>query len=249
MIIYGPRHDSPIHRLDGRVRVLVALAAAVAILVIDRPLVLGAALAAAGGLCGLARLRVGEVLRRLRELNVLMLLLALTLPLSIPGDPAARLGPLSWSEPGLLRVGLIALRANAIMVLLTALVGTMEPAGLALTLRRLGCPGKLAGVLLFMVRYVEVIHHEYHRLRNAMRLRAFRAGCDRRTFRALGYLVGMLMVRSLDRSERIVRAMKCRGWTGRMHVLREPGRLGAPEAAFTAAATLVLAGLLWVGVS
>ena len=48
-----------------------------------------------------------------------------------------------------------------------------------------------------MIRYTEVVHVEYHRLRAAMRMRAFRARFDRRTFRAFGYLVGMLLVRSM----------------------------------------------------
>ena len=42
---------------------------------------------------------------------------------------------------------------------------------------------------------------------------------NRHTYRAYGYLVGMLLVRSLDRSERIVAAMKCRGFRGRFYLL------------------------------
>jgi cobalt/nickel transport system permease protein len=39
------------------------------------------------------------------------------------------------------------------------------------------------------------------------------------TYRTLGYLVAMLLARSLDRSERIAAAMKCRGFSGKFYVV------------------------------
>ena len=53
-----------------------------------------------------------------------------------------------------------------------------------------------------------------------MKVRCFRPRTDRRTCRAYGHLVGMLLVRSLDRSERVMDAMKCRGFKGEFYVLR-----------------------------
>ena len=53
----------------------------------------------------------------------------------------------------------------------------------------------------------------------AMRVRGFRPRLDRHTCRSLGYLVGMLLVRSFDRAERILAAMRCRGFRGHFFVL------------------------------
>jgi len=39
------------------------------------------------------------------------------------------------------------------------------------------------------------------------------------TCRMFGYMVAMLLVRSLDRSERIAAVMKCRGFRGRFYVV------------------------------
>jgi cobalt/nickel transport system permease protein len=58
----------------------------------------------------------------------------------------------------------------------------------------------------------------------------------------LGYLVGMLLVRSLDRSERIVRAMKCRGFRGRFYLL-DHFHFSAGDVRFAAAWLLTLAVL------
>ena len=119
----------------------------------------------------------------------------------------------------MLRVLLITFRANTIMIATTALLGTMEPSHLGFALDSMRLPAKLVHTLLFMVRYIEVIHVEYHRLRDALRLRGFRPRCSLHTFKTFGYLIGLLLLRSLDRSERIIEAMKCRGFRGRFYVL------------------------------
>jgi cobalt/nickel transport system permease protein len=95
----------------------------------------------------------------------------------------------------------------------------MEPIRFGKTLDRLGIPNKLTHILFFAVRYLDVIYREYARLVNAMKLRCFRPGFNRHTFKTYGYLVGMLLVKSIDRSERILDAMKCRGFRNRFYTL------------------------------
>ena len=119
----------------------------------------------------------------------------------------------------MLRALKIVLKANAIMLVFAALIATMEPTQLGLALSRLRCPNKLSSLFFLTVRYFDVIHQEYLRLRNAMKLRCFRSGFNLHTFKTYGYLVGMLLVKSLDRSERILEAMKCRGFRDRFYTL------------------------------
>ena len=68
----------------------------------------------------------------------------------------------------------------------------------------------------------------------AMRARAFRPRADRRTWRALGWLLGMLMVRSFERAERVAGAMKCRGFDGTFHLMDDL-RAGPRDALFAVA--------------
>jgi len=97
---------------------------------------------------------------------------------------------------------------------LVVLRGAMEAGVLGHALAHLRVPSKLVHVLLFTVRYLDVLHRESARLRWAMRVRAFRPRADRHTHRAVGYLVGMILVRGFDRSERVAAAMKCRAFRG-----------------------------------
>ena len=67
-----------------------------------------------------------------------------------------------------------------------------------------------------------------------MKMRGFRPRMNWHTYRTYGYLVGMLLVRSLERSERIVAAMKCRGFRGRFYLLDHFAFSSADRCCFSA---------------
>jgi cobalt/nickel transport system permease protein len=106
-------------------------------------------------------------------------------------------------------------------------------------LEHLYVPEKLTHLLLFTVRYLEILDRQYRQLTAAMRIRGFRPRMDAHTYRSYGYLVGMLLVRSLDRSERVLAAMKCRGFCGRFYLL-DHFEFGVADVRFAAAVAAVL---------
>jgi len=220
-----PRHStlvrgpSWIDRLDPRSRIVAAVAVAVLVALAVRVPVLLAAWSVAVAAAVAARLRPWAVLKRLAALNCFMLVLLIVLPWTVPGTPWLRLGPLAYSRAGLLLAGTIALKGNAIMLVLVVLLGTLDITTMGHALHHLRVPEKLTHLLLFTVRYVEVLEREYGRLSAAMKMRGFRPGLNGHTYRSFGYLVGMLLVLSVDRSERIVSAMKCRGFRGKFYLL------------------------------
>jgi cobalt/nickel transport system permease protein len=211
--------DSLVHRLDPRVRVVLAAAFSLLLAVCDRFAVLGAGLGLAVLGAVVARLPCVPVLKRLLAVNLFMLLLWIVLPLTSPGPTLSRLGGLTLSEPGVRLAASITLKANAIVLCLTVFLGTVEITSLGHALAHLHVPDKLTHLFLFTVRYIDLFHHEYRRLRQAMKVRCFRPRMTWHTYRSFGYLVGMLLVQSFDRSERILAAMKCRGFRGRFYVL------------------------------
>ncbi len=213
------RGSSPIHALDPRPRILAGLAFSVLIALSQRFGVVGAGLAISVVVAVTARLPVRATLRRMLGVNVFMLILFLILPFSAQGDALFSLGPVSYSQAGLFRVGRIALKCNAIVLMLTVMLGTMELVELGHALSHLKVPRKLVHILLLTIRYVDLIHHEYSRLRKAMKVRCFRADVNAHTYRSIGHLMGMLLVRSFDRAERVLAAMRCRGFRGEFHIL------------------------------
>lgn len=220
-----------ISQYDPRVRVVAAFAYALLVAFSDKFSTLGLGLGISLiSLLVLRRLN-RKTWRTLLEINLFILFLFIFLPPAIPGIPVFRIGGVIWSLEGVLRASAIALKANSIMLMFMALIMSMEPLQLGLALDRLGCPAKLTTMFFFTVRYLDVIQREYLQLTKAMKLRGFHPGYNRHTFTTYGYLVGMLLVKTLDRAERIVQAMKCRGFRNRfvtltpLHFTRQDGLL------------------------
>jgi len=237
--------NSVVRRLDPRLRIVVALLFSVLIALSSSFTVLAAGLALTVLLALAADLPAAAAWRRMLGLNTFMLVLLLVLPLSTPGEPLLQLGPLAWTDRGLRLAGAIALKANVIVLGYTVLLSTIDPVRLGHALHRLRLPDKVVHLFLFTIRYIDVIHHEYDRLICAMKVRCFRPRLNFHTFRSYGYLVGMLLVNSFDRSDRIVAAMKCRGFRGRFHVMHSL-RAGGRDVVFTAISLAVLLTLGWL---
>ncbi|AKH19137.1 cobalt ECF transporter T component CbiQ [Sedimenticola thiotaurini] len=220
LIDEASRHNR-LARFDPRLRVISALLMALTLVSLERISLLLPSLLlslAAAWWIGLGGASLGK---RLLAMEGFMILLLVMLPFSIPGESLISLGPFSASVEGLQRALGIVLKANTIVILLMALVGTLEPVVLGHALGQLRLPDKLIHLFLFTVRYIGVLFEEYRRLRLAMRARAFVAGSNRHTWQTFGWLVGMLLLRSLKRSERILAAMKCRGFNGRFYLARQ----------------------------
>ena len=204
---------------DPRLRVLAALGFALVTVSLSRPTPLALALVIALSLALAAGLGGAVLARRLSVLGGLLLVLVATLPFTVPGQAIGYLGPLTASREGLVLGLTILVRAGTVVLTLTALIGTLEPVALGHSLARLGVPDRLVHLFLFTLRHIHALYGEYARLRQAMRARAFVPRSDRHTWNTLGWLMGMLLVRSLERSRRTLAAMRCRGFQGRLYLL------------------------------
>lgn len=214
-------------RLDPRGRILAAVLFALVTVSLSHWPALVAALGMAVALAVTARLPLRTTLKRLAALEGFMLVALAMLPFTVPGDPLGQVLGQPISIQGLGQAGIILLKANAVTLSLLALVGAIEATTLGHALGRLGVPERFVVLFLFTIRYVEVLDRELARLRLAMRARAFRARSNWHTWRSMGWLVGMLLVMSAERAERIHAAMRCRGFTGRFHMVEHepPGAL------------------------
>ena len=219
MPLPAPRPGGWINARDPRLRIVAALVFALVVVSLHRPAAVLGAFACAGVMALTGGMNVRALLRRLAALEAFMVLLLMTLPFTVPGDPLLELGPLTASREGLITALIIILKANAVVLALLALAGNLEPAAFGHALARLGVPAKLVHLLLLTVRQIHLLHQEFFRLRQAMRARAFVPRNNGHTWKSYGYLMGMLLVRSLVRSGRILAAMRCRGFHGRLYLL------------------------------
>jgi cobalt/nickel transport system permease protein len=98
-----------------------------------------------------------------------------------------------------------------------------------MALDRMGIPRVFVIQLLFLYRYLFVLGDEASRMGRARSLRSFQGkGAGIRVF---GSLAGNLLLRTLDRAQRIHLAMLCRGFDGTIRLSR-PMSIGGKDVAF-----------------
>ena len=114
---------------------------------------------------------------------------------------------------------LIPLRATAMVLLVFPAFGTTRFDVAMKALRSLRVPGPVIQVILFSYRYFFVHADQLRRMRAAMRARGFEMRFGLSTPKVLGHAVGVLLVGSVERTERIYGAMLCRGYSGSMQTL------------------------------
>lgn len=160
-----------------------------------------------------------STMKKMLLIDGFMVLALLSLPFTFAsGSFILFLGfPFYWD--GLWLAIAILLKANSIFLCFTALMGRMGLAEFAHALAHLNVPSSFVQILLFMVRYVDVLRFELQRMLRAMKCRGFRYSTSWHCWKSIGHLIGMLFVRSIERAEQILIAMKCRGFTGTFPLL------------------------------
>jgi len=210
---------SVFHRLDPRVKFISLMPYIVVIALMKDVKFPFIALVISALMIVFARIDIKKLLNRLAAVNIFILFLWIFLPFSYPGESVFRLGPLSASLDGILFALSVTLKANAIVLATIAILGTSEVFSLAHALVHLKVPNKLVYLFFFFYRYISVLHEDYSMLKRAITVRAFRPKSNMHTYKTYAYLVGMLIVRSYDHSQRIYNAMLCRGFTGRFPII------------------------------
>ncbi len=240
--------DSLIHRLDPRVKIVAVSFFSVVVAVSNRFVVLMSALALGFFIVLLARVPMRQLVRRLVPVNVFILFLWLFLPFTVQGEPLFSVGPLVGTHEGVLYAARISLKSNAIVTVLIALVASSSILTLGHAMHELRVPQKIVHLFFFTYRYIHVIGREYVRLVNAMKVRGFRPGTNMHSYKTFAYLVGMLLVRSCDRAERVRNAMLCRGFRGRLYSLSDFSMKTRDVISLIVMLTLVLAlgALEWI---
>ncbi len=221
--------DSRLHRLDARVKVVVALLLILGILItpegalIAYPLLWGliAGLAAAGSV-GAGRLA------RLGGLALPFVLTSVALPFTLPGHPVVLIGGLTVSDAGLLRFGSILLKSWLSVQVALLLALTTPFTDLLWAFSRLHVPATLIAIVGFMYRYLYTLSDEAERLIRARSARSATlpghkagGGLIWRA-RIAGGMIGNLFLRSYERSERVYAAMLARGYDGKLLKLDAP---------------------------
>jgi len=209
---------TPIHRLDPRVKLMLALAFTVTV-VSTPPSHLLSFVVYAGLLSwavALARVPLSYMLLRAAAVLPFSVLAALWLPLLKGGETWALFsGRLHLSVAGSWLLAGVAMKSFLGASAAILLVSTTPFSMLLRGFRKIGAPVVLVDMLALTYRYLFLLVGEAMRLRRAAAARGYRPRWLGQAV-LIGRLVGRLFVRSYERAERVYGAMLLRGYTGRM---------------------------------
>jgi len=203
------RGDSVCHRWSPRLKIVLTLAVIVTALLLPISLwplhgCLGALLFVAHAAAGIP---AGYLVRRVLLLLPMLALMALMVPISrgLQGG---------WDVASAMVV-----RSTLALLATLWLVNTTPFDRLLVALQGLGMPRIFVALLAFTYRYVYVVFDELARMRTAQRARTFGRRGAWATWKSTAQLVAMLVIRSMNRTERVHNAMLARGWHGDVHTL------------------------------
>lgn len=221
--------DSPVHRLDPRVKI-VGLIGLVVVSVSLPPgawLAIGALAAILVALVAVAKLHPLHLLRRM-TIEVPFLLAAAVLPFTV--EDGVVLGATVGAKITVGVLGMVILSSTTPFPLLLR--------GFEL----LRTPRLIVVIVAFMWRYLHVLGEEVSNMQTARAARGYSARFFWQAAASTGALVATLFVRSLERGERVYLAMLSRGYDGSMPATAvEPLALRAADVSFLAALAVVLA--------
>lgn len=203
--------DTPLHRWDPRYK-LVALMALIFSFSFVRDLyLLPAMLAVSAGLYAASRLPLSFLAGKVKLPGLFLLMMAVILPFLSGQTVIFSIGPLAVRLEGCLEMLLISVKFFCILTLGIILFGSMPFLTAVKSMRALGLPAIMADMTFFTYRYLYDMGESLKTMETAMRLRGFQKR-GRGKMPVFASLVGTLLVRSYEQSDRVYKAMILRGY-------------------------------------
>jgi cobalt/nickel transport system permease protein len=211
--------DSPIHRLDPRVKVLTTLLFIIYVVSFNKyeiarllPFFLFPAF-----LIGMADLPFSYLLRKLILVSPFVLFIGIFNPF-FDQHILLQIGTLRISG-GWISLVSILLRFMLTVGAALLLIATTGFPAICMALEKLGAPRIFALQLLMLYRYIFVLIEEAIRMLRAYTLRSFSAKKIR--YHVFKQMLGNLLLRTIDRAQRIHLAMLSRAFTGDIKIARQ----------------------------
>ena len=152
---------------------------------------------------------------------ILLFTLSIVISLTVPGNILTKLSFLSISRQGVRLSLLISLRAISAALLVFPMLGTTRFYLTLKALQKIKIPAQLIQLLMFTYRYIFFFLDEERRVFIGATSRGWVRKTNLSSLKTIGSLVGMLLVHSFERTERIRDAMVSRGYNGRVKTLDE----------------------------
>lgn len=211
------RDRSVMHRLESRIKII-SFAIFVAFSVsLNNIYTLFAALAVAIFLSILGKAEIRKLFQRLLLALPFELMIIAFIPFTVKGREVVSIWGLGVTAEGLRFALVILLRMETACVIMAVLFLTTGTSGIIDGLKGLKFPGIIVELMEFILRYIDLFNHEIEKMNIARECRGYVKGkhlFNKKTFRTVGDIIGMGLIRSYDRSIKIYNSMLSRGYKG-----------------------------------
>lgn len=210
--------NSTVHRLNGRLRILMVLVWMAALVWVNHPLLVLAGWMGAVLLVKLAKIPWHDMAVRSLAVALMLSPLVVVLPVFAEQGNAGRECVAALT---------MMMRGMGLVLLSFPLFNTARFHDTMASFRSLGVPAVLITLLLLVYRTLFIFLEDLRRMQMAARARGWQGGGNRiRTMKLCASQAGSLLVRSVARSERLWQAMKNRGYDGAIPVAAQPAAEG-----------------------
>jgi len=216
--------DSPVHRLDARVKFIAAVIFTAVVISLPRTSFAILFCYAVGpfAVLVLGRISLKFAFKHILFVSPFVLILALSCPLYDRTPVIIAFGPSAFQiTVGWMRCCAICGKFVVTMLALIALVSTTRFSDLLAGLRKLGVPKLLIIQLGFLYRYIFVLIDTAQHILQAKAGRTLRNLGFKREMRTASAMLGSLFIRSIDTAEQISNAMQGRGFDGNWRTISQ----------------------------
>ncbi|MFH1616272.1 MAG: cobalt ECF transporter T component CbiQ [Planctomycetota bacterium] len=238
--------DSPVHRLDPRMKFIAAIIFTAFVISLPRHAVALPVCCITGPFVVLV---IGKTPLRfvLKHIAITSPLIAVLAASCIFYDRAVVdivFGPFSWqSTAGALRAASIVIKFTVTMMTLTALVSTTRFSDLLAAIQKLGIPQVLIMQIAMLYRYIFLIIDNAAHILQARSCRKLRNLGFKTELKVAAAMVGTLLVTSFNQAHATSLAMQARSFDGKWRTLSHM-KLKFADAAF-AAAFIIFIAVMW----
>ncbi len=239
-------HDSPLHRLDPRAKLITSLIFISTVISFDKYAISAlipffiypVVQISIGGL------PVGYLMRKVLWISPFVILIGIFNPL-VDREILFRIGAVQISG-GWISFFSIMTRSFLTVTAALVLIAATGFTAVCKALSKLGIPRPFVVQLIFLYRYLFVLTEEVLRMIRAVTLRSFRSG--HMGFKTYVPVLGHLLIRTLDRAQRIHLAMFCRAFDGEIRLMR-PLKIGTKDLVYVIGWSMVFLGFRFFNVS
>ncbi len=242
--------DSPVHRLDPRVKLLSLVSIIFCAVSLENAVFFGILLVLLMVLVLLSRIPLKLYLVRVSFIPLFSLIIALPIPFIVSGNPLTFIHVygftyLTVSFEGLYRAIVFVLRVWVASGVAILLISTTKFSSLAVALRKLGVPEIFTSLLLITYRYIFLFAGEALSMVQARNMRSFGKESVLQRIRVVGQMIGSLFIRAYERGEQVYYAMLSRGYTGKIGSYWSQ-KMKKKDAAFLALVLALVLSLIFV---